>query len=231
MQESKEEEEGAPPRVVRIGKRTDRVATDEELTKFQLRERLAKSAGEEEERAGKGRKGGKAKRPQFSPASLKSTCVDHIAANFEELPHVDRIPADHLVQFYSGISASVDIFQAAKSIADENYWKRRAEREGVVDALHVDLAQHGQLWKRLYFERAVKRALEDPSVVESREQRQASFQHLLKAARDFVWVLELEQACADIDARLLLKRLSNLSVLKLTYGVKKVSCLHAGLVW
>ena len=215
-------------RVTRIGKTTNRVATEEELSKFILREGLPPRR-EDSSSGGKGKKkkkGKKGKKEAYSPASLKATCVERIADHFETLPYLDKIPDDHVVDFYNRVSPALDIVQASKSIADENYWKRRAEGEALFDGVHVDLSEYGQLWKRLYFERALHRALKKVGEVEAEDgddtkERQA-LEHLLKAAKGFVWVLELEEGCADIDPKLLLKKLSNLAVLKLTYGVKKV---------
>lgn len=112
-----DDEEEVKVSVCRIGKRTDQIAVEERIRVFNTGE-VHSSPGSIP--------------PKTSQIpSLTSKCVDAIADNFNKLQTLENIPVNHLIQFYSRVSETIPVRLAALHIADENYWKRRAELEGL----------------------------------------------------------------------------------------------------
>ncbi|KAJ3038996.1 T-complex-associated testis-expressed protein 1, partial [Rhizophlyctis rosea] len=88
---------------------------------------------------------------------LSELCVKIIVANFEKTPHLSTLPTKYRNLILSSISTSLPLSLAAPLIPDESYWSRRA----LATYKLCNIANHGNSWKRLFFEKHIQDVIEN----------------------------------------------------------------------
>ncbi|KAJ3258060.1 T-complex-associated testis-expressed protein 1 [Boothiomyces macroporosus] len=123
---------------------------------------------------------------------LTALCLKAIVKNFEKSPDLDKLPSKHRETVINSISIDLPLHIAGPIISDEDYWKRRSKAR----FLYASVANHGNSWKRLFFELHLKDVIEkftpssDESVMES---GMKGLTEELKIGAPFVETLKLGQ--------------------------------------
>lgn len=156
---------------------------------------------------------------EMNPAheSLRSKCVKTIARNFRNKPSLDGIAPEFLPYIAAQLPTDLPIELTAPLIHDENYWSRCATEER--GWKNCSVAEHGQTWKQLFFEKNLQQVLEDfdPATDDIDELRRR-----IHASEDYVFSLKITELLSHIDMEAVFKLLQNLTALELTYGVRHI---------
>lgn len=105
----------------------------------------------------------------------------------------------------------------ARYIQDEGYWKRcSVEKHGWHNCI---LAEHGQSWKQLYFEKYIQAKIED---FDPQTEELGQLYELVDACADYIFTLSFKQLPSHLDLSELCSLLPNLSKVDMTYGVTKI---------
>jgi Leucine Rich repeat len=149
--------------------------------------------------------------------SLVSKCIKVIVDNFETTPVKDVLPPQQMAEITERLPTSLSPIIGAKYVFNENYWKRCAvEKYGWHNC---NIAEHGLLWKQLYFEKLMRDKLED---FDPATEDQGTLYELVDACSDYIFTIAFSQLPSHIDLSELLSYLPNLSRMEICYGVKKV---------
>ncbi|KAI9098244.1 hypothetical protein DFS34DRAFT_620121 [Phlyctochytrium arcticum] len=88
--------------------------------------------------------------------NLSELCLKSIVANFEKRPVLQGIPTKYREHVLSAISVEMPLQITAPLIPDDIYWKRKATATFKL----CDPAAHGNVWKRLFFEKHMRQVIE-----------------------------------------------------------------------
>jgi hypothetical protein len=160
-------------------------------------------------------------RPDISsnPAreSLKSKCIRVIVENFVTRPLKEVIPPEQMAEITSQLPLNLPPEIGARYIYNENYWKRCCvEKYGWQNCR---LAEHGFMWKQMYFEKLVQERLEE---FDTASESVEILYDLMEAAMDYIFTLTFRQLPSHLDMYELCSYLPNLTKLDVTYGVNKI---------
>jgi hypothetical protein len=161
----------------------------------------------------------KAKSPNISHETLKEKCIKVIVDNFARLPVRDVISPDIMRTITDALPTSLPHVLGAKYIYDENYWKRCCvEKYGWHKC---QLAEHGALWKQLYFEKLFQEKLEDFDA--STDDVDDLFT-LIAASQDYIFSVTFKQLPIHLYVSDILspEQLPNLTKVDISYGVNKI---------
>ena len=96
----------------------------------------------------------------FSSASfvtpLKDLCVEVVAKNFQDRPTFGNLPEKYIQKVVALLDIDLPLEIVGQLITDEDYWKRRSRRRW----RNLEIVEHGNSWKQLYFERNLADTLE-----------------------------------------------------------------------
>ena len=126
--------------------------------------------------------------PNPAHESLKEKCIQVIVDNFERMPVRDVLPPPQMAEITGRLSTSLDPVIGAKYVYNENYWKRCCvEKYGWHNCV---LAEHGLLWKQLYFEKSLREKLEDfdPETEDTRD-----LYAFIDACSDYIFTVGFNQ--------------------------------------
>ncbi|XP_069744095.1 dynein regulatory complex subunit 5 isoform X2 [Narcine bancroftii] len=180
--------------------------------------------------------------PEWSLATvprLVHLCIAHIVRNFAVRPLLTELPAQHKASVLAQLPCSLPLQVTANLVSDDGYWRRCCLQCWQV----CDPSLHGGSWKRMFFERLLKKVVEFfvPDTTEPRV-----VLDLIPLCRDSVNRLEIDQLLPPVrqagdrpeeegsdtgseseglttdhfDFNLLLNDLPLLEELAVTYGVK-----------
>jgi hypothetical protein len=123
-----------------------------------------------------------------------------------------------MAQITQRLSTNIPPAIGAQFIYDENYWKRCCVEKY---DWNCNLAEHGLLWKQLYFERLVQEKLED---FDFHTDDEGELHNLLESCMDYIFTVTFRQFPSHLNLSELLSptKLPNLTKLDITYGVKKI---------
>src|SRR5690349_14325279 len=90
--------------------------------------------------------------------TLVTKCIRVVVENFGTRPVTEVIPPPQMAEITKQLSVNLPPVIGAKHVFNENYWKRCCvEKFGWHNC---NLAEHGFLWKQLYFEKLLQERLE-----------------------------------------------------------------------
>ncbi|KAG2493034.1 hypothetical protein HYH03_008697 [Edaphochlamys debaryana] len=147
---------------------------------------------------------------------LKDLCVKVVAANFEGCPTFGPLPDKYVKRIIDILPLDLPLELVGTLIADEDYWKRRAQARWK----NCEVAAHGYSWKQLFFERNLQEFLEqyDPAITDL-----SSLKRLLTYSRRFVQTVHIRQLPSHLDLQILFDCMVNTpSSLALSYNLKEV---------
>jgi hypothetical protein len=156
---------------------------------------------------------------QGNPAreSLKDKCIRVIVENFAARPLKEVIPPDQMAVITSQLPTDLPPDVGARYVYNENYWKRCCiDKFGWTNC---QLADHGFLWKQMYFEKLLSERLEE---FDSTSDSIDELYDLLESCMDYIFTITFRQLPSHLDLYELCSYLPNLSRLDITYGVKSV---------
>jgi hypothetical protein len=107
----------------------------------------------------------------------------------------------------------------ARYVYNENYWKRCCvEKYGWPNC---ELAEHGLLWKQLYFEKLLQEKLED---FDAQTQDISTLTDFLESCKDYIFTVKFRQLPSHCGLSEICTPdlLPNLTRLDITYGVNKI---------
>ena len=87
---------------------------------------------------------------------LSELCTRTIVAHFHTHPRHDELPLAYRKKVLKQIPTSLPLKLTANLIGDEGYWERCCKSKYRV----TDVSKYGMSWKRMYFERELKSAIE-----------------------------------------------------------------------
>ncbi len=159
--------------------------------------------------------------PSSNPAheSLKSKCIKVIVENFAKRPVKDVIPPPIMAEITNALSNNIPPIIGARYIYDENYWKRCCVDKYGWHKCH--LAEHGLLWKQLFFEKLFQERLED---FDSQTEDIEELYNFMDSCMDYIFTVSFRQLPSHLDLAELLSPslLPNLTRLDIVYGVNKI---------
>lgn len=128
----------------------------------------------------------------LSPVSkLKDLCISVIVKNFESrVRHLKDLPEKYRDTIIESISTEINLAIAATLIPDMSYWKRRSKTRFQL----ASIVNHGNSWKRLFFELHSRTEIENfvPTTdYEVMEQRLVALKQTLTISAPFVEQLHL----------------------------------------
>ena len=188
-----------------VGRTTGESSLSDQLSKFKPRTTLGDDSS----------KGNKPPNPAHE--TLASKCINVIVQNFERMPVKELLPPPQMAEITGRLPTTLNPIIGAKYVFNENYWKRcSVEKYGWHNCI---LAEHGLLWKQLYFEKSFREKLEDfdPSTEDVE-----SLYEFIDACSDYIFTVGFNQLPSHIDMSELLAMLPNLSRLEVAYGVNKI---------
>lgn len=153
--------------------------------------------------------------------SLALKCIRVIAENFKDLAEArkgapDQLPDKSRALLTEMLPLDLDIGTAATHVHADSYWKRRCQsRKGWKN---FELRHHGFSWKQLFYEKNLEELLENFKS----NAREDKLRQQIKASRDYVYSLNIQQLLSHINLEILFTELPNFSHLELTYGAKKL---------
>ena len=149
--------------------------------------------------------------------SLKSKCIRVIVENFGTKPLKEVIPPEQMAEITSQLPPNLPPVVGARYIYNENYWKKCCvEKYGWQNCR---LAEHGFMWKQMYFEKLIQERLEE---FDSASESVEILYDLLEASMDYIFTLTFRQLPSHLDMYEICSYLPNLTKLNITYGVNKV---------
>ncbi|XP_009958454.1 PREDICTED: T-complex-associated testis-expressed protein 1 [Leptosomus discolor] len=127
--------------------------------------------------------------PEWSLATvprLTELCLQHIVRNFQNNPILDRLLPGHRRKVLDRLSTSLPLAVTANLINDEGYWKRCCTERWRV----CDISNHGDSWKRMFFERHLENILKRfiPNTTDPNQVLE-----LIPLCKDYVRKLEVDQ--------------------------------------
>mmetsp|Transcript_9505 Transcript_9505/g.38793 ORF Transcript_9505/g.38793 Transcript_9505/m.38793 type:complete len:208 (+) Transcript_9505:158-781(+) len=149
---------------------------------------------------------------------LTDKCTRIVVCHFETHPLHEGIPKKYLHDITRRLPSDLDPNVAAEYLFDEFYWETRCSVLYPRQALLAE--QHGLSWKQLFFEIHMQQHFEafggndhvmPPGILTT-----------LNACQDSIFTLRAEQLPGHPDLSQLLQKLHNITIVNLTYGVKKV---------
>eukprot|EP01041_Mallomonas_annulata_P001682 gene1682-3254_t len=191
-----------------VGRTTGESSLSDQLQRFRPRQLIEESKVSEKDKL-------KAANP--ARATLASKCIKVIVENFNRRPVKEIIPPPQMALITRQLSTDIQPTVGAKYVYDENFWKRCCVEKYGWHNCH--LAEHGLLWKQMYFEKYVQERLEDfDPVTENID----DLYDLLDACMDYIFTITFRQLPSHIDISDVCTLLPNLSKMNITYGVKKI---------
>ncbi|KAI8819547.1 uncharacterized protein EV422DRAFT_96496 [Fimicolochytrium jonesii] len=121
---------------------------------------------------------------------LRDLCVDVLVARFEEQPILSRIPGKYRDRVISGISVHLPLSITAPLVPDEAYWQRKSTAAFKI----CNLRDHGNSWRRLFFESHIQKLLEE-YIPQPGSEKEAEVLAQLDLAAAYVHKLKLKQLC------------------------------------
>jgi hypothetical protein len=149
--------------------------------------------------------------------SLTAKCINVIVQNFHINPITDIIPPEQMSEITKKLGTNLPPEISARYVFNEAYWKRCCvEKYGWHNC---QIAEHGFLWKQVYFEKLITERLED---FDPQSQNIESLYELVDACMDYLFTVSFRQLPSHLDLSELCSYLPNLIKLDLSYGVNKV---------
>lgn len=130
-------------------------------------------------------------------------------------PILGNLPRKFQERVIAQLPVDVPLATVASVVADESYWKRRAQARWQ----QCKASDHGSSWKRLYFERHITEALE------SYREETMPMTTLLRTfaiATPFVRTVLLRQLPSHVDLGMVLSHLSLTATLDVQYGMREL---------
>jgi len=90
--------------------------------------------------------------------NLVQLCLDFLVTNFTETPILDQIPKHQQPKLLANLDINMPLRITAKLIEDEGYWERCCKARKAWQPCRV--ADYGQSWKRMFFERNLEDMIE-----------------------------------------------------------------------
>lgn len=149
--------------------------------------------------------------------SLVTKCIKVVVENFGVRPVTEIIPPPQMAEITRQLSVNLSPLVGARHVYNENYWKRCCvEKFGWHNC---NLAEHGFLWKQLYFEKLLQEKLEqfDPQAENIED-----LYELVDACMDYIFCIKYRQLPSHLDISELCSLTPNLTRLDVTYGVIKI---------
>jgi hypothetical protein len=132
-------------------------------------------------------------------ANLTQMCITVIVSNFEsnrsynlETPILQGLPLKCRDEVINSLSTSLPLSIAGPFIPDMNYWKRRSKEYYRL----ASVCDHGNDWKRLFFESYLQSSLEEfvPSLdFDIMEEKMGKLKQVLDIASPYVYTLKVRQ--------------------------------------
>eukprot|EP00397_Hematodinium_sp_SG-2012_P024881 GEMP01025946.1.p1 GENE.GEMP01025946.1~~GEMP01025946.1.p1 ORF type:complete len:491 (+),score=116.11 GEMP01025946.1:240-1712(+) len=150
------------------------------------------------------------------PRSLVETCLRRLAANFltYDLATLTKQLGKQVDDLYQYLDLDMPLPEAATRINDENYWKRRTQREH----RNCQVGKHGLSWKQAYLELDFQRSLEDLPLNHSQQQLDSLKQKIQSNVRLYIYRLVVQQFRSHADLSVLFESLPALASLSITFG-------------
>jgi Ran GTPase-activating protein (RanGAP) involved in mRNA processing and transport len=149
--------------------------------------------------------------------SLVAKCIKIVVENFGIRPVTEIIPPPQMAEITNQLSVNLSPLVGARHVYNENYWKRCCvEKFGWHNC---NLAEHGFLWKQLFFEKLLQEKLEqfDPHAENIED-----LYELVDACMDYIFCIKYRQLPSHLDISELCSLTPNLTRLDVTYGVIKI---------
>lgn len=149
--------------------------------------------------------------------SLVSKCIKVVVENFGIRPVTEIIPPPQMAEITKQLSVDLSPLVGARHVYNENYWKRCCVEKFGWHNCH--LAEHGFLWKQMYFEKLLQEKLEqfDPQAENIED-----LYELVDASMDYIFSIKYRQLPSHLDISELCSLTPNLTKLDVTYGVIKI---------
>ena len=149
--------------------------------------------------------------------SLVAKCIKVIVANFEKKPIKEVIPPPQMAQITQQLPTDMAPVVGARYVYNENYWKKCCvEKYGWHNCI---IAEHGMLWKQMFFEKLIQERLED---FDTQTENLEDLYDLVDSCMDYLFTIKFRQLPSHLDLFELCSLIPNLTKLDLTYGVNKV---------
>ena len=149
--------------------------------------------------------------------SLLQKCINVIVDNFEDRPIKHTIPPLQMAEITKALPVTLNALIGARYVYNENYWKKCCvEKYGWHKC---DIAEHGFMWKQLYFEKLLSERLED---FDPDTEKIEDFYEFADAIMDYVFSVKFAQLPSHLDMYELCSLLPNLTKLDITYGITKI---------
>lgn len=149
---------------------------------------------------------------------LDDLVIKAMADNYHLCPAFDWIPPEYLDNVVGLLQpGKLDFASSCALVESEKYWCRLARERW--NPQNLNLANHGQSWKRLYCEKHIKETMEKYS----HSKQQHNYLRLLKeveACKPFVHTLQLSELLSHLDLSDLLFDFPHLSHLDLKFGAR-----------
>ncbi|XP_062518832.1 dynein regulatory complex subunit 5-like [Corticium candelabrum] len=181
--------------------------------------------------------------PEWSLATvpdLLDICIMHIVGNFQDNPLLDELKPKHKKKVLEMLSTKLPLKVTAPLIEDEGFWQRSCKSRWEV----CDVSNHGNSWKRMFFERNLQGLIENfvPEATDPKELNET-----LMVSSKFIKCLRIQQlllpindgtsneddasdttsevggggpSCNHIDFGIVFRVLPKLEEIHITYGVK-----------
>ncbi|NXN91563.1 DRC5 protein, partial [Rhinopomastus cyanomelas] len=151
---------------------------------------------------------------------LTELCLQHIIHNFEKNPILDGLLPEHQRKVLDRLSTSLPVAVTANVISDEDYWKRCCTECWQV----CDISNHGDSWKRMFFERHLENFLKRfiPNITDPN-----NILEFIPLCKNYVRKLEVDQFLPPV--RVDQKEMDDLSDTGSDSGLDPVSMQHCDL--